>query len=457
MQWVFTMTGESCNSIYYTSILFYDYKASRSAFLHKLITDKQLRFRIQLTWDHEIFLGYRICYEVYSIGNQPNLFSKIQMKFFNTKPKKTGYLCFWENGETRESSPKPDPYLTFELVILKIKTLFKVPNSFVGVIDEFNNILQFNIVTPEEIYLDIPSPKEKGTFSKLCRLDEAVAIIEKKADNFSSLKIDGLQFISWNSGAAAIDASKTFLKVNFNRKTVLEISQNALPCEKTPSVFMEENGIIEFKDHQGKTIIHHVGTEKGWYHFCVRVFENFSCLTDCIITQNEKFDANAFSNGANGIRFQPFFISGAKVDSNIFIGQGLFTRGLHFNGNVTNSRIALSGLCDYCNQSFLFHSYHAGFSNAGYFYSESGDYTLTVGDEVPGCPIPLSTPEPKELANLEKKLPKAPDGSRYLYKNPFRCPHCKKPYIDFEKFPNIRAGEYYGNYFDQSKITRFEA
>lgn len=254
-----------------------------------------------------------------------------------------------------------------------------------------------------------------------------------------------------------LDSKNPLLTFTVNHKTILNILSTEVPCEKTPSVHMKERGVIAFIDHEGKTITHQIGDEKGWYHFCIRISENFACMIDCIITQKEKFDPNAFANGANGIRFAPFFISGSTFDPKIFVGQSLFTRGLHYSGQVTNSRIALSGVCDFCHQSFLFHSFHAGFSNAGYFYSASGDYLMTVDDQVPGCPIPLTTPDPKALASLEAKLPKAPDGSSYSYKNPFRCPHCKKPYIDFENFPDIRANEYYGNYFDQSKMMRFEA
>ena len=112
--------------------------------------------------------------------------------------------------------------------------------------------------------------------------------------------------------------------------------------------------------------------------------------------------------------------------------------------------------CDRCKKSFQIRSYHAGFSNSGYFYSDSGKYTITVSDQVPGCPVPLSETNAADLAALEALLPQAPDGTYFRYLNPFRCPHCAAPYIDFEKNPKERLEEYYGNYFLGSELLHYE-
>jgi hypothetical protein len=157
-----------------------------------------------------------------------------------------------------------------------------------------------------------------------------------------------------------------------------------------------------------------------------------------------------------GIRIQPFFLSEGKVRNEELFGRGLFARGLHFSGTITRGDIILSCECDLCKKSFQIRSFHAGFSNSGYFYSGSGKCTVTVSDRVPGCPAALSEPNPAELAALEAALPPAPDGTHYKYTNPFRCPHCSAPYIDFEKNPKDRPEEYYGNYFVDSELLRYE-
>ena len=163
-----------------------------------------------------------------------------------------------------------------------------------------------------------------------------------------------------------------------------------------------------------------------------------------------------FPKQGGEIRFQPFFISGAKVSNDEMRGRGLFHRGLHFSGNITPGNVILSCECDCCKRSFQIHSFHSGFSNAGYFYSGSGNYTLTLSDRIPGCPAALSKPDPAGLAALEAKLPLAPDSTSYTYTNPFRCPHCFAPYIDFESHPGDRVSEYYGNYFVGSEPLRLE-
>ncbi|EKE84421.1 hypothetical protein [Idiomarina xiamenensis] len=250
---------------------------------------------------------------------------------------------------------------------------------------------------------------------------------------------------------------KLLLRVFVNKQEVCQVLEGELPCEKTPSKKLDRNSTIEFVDHEGVAHQHKLGEFEGWFHFSVRVHSNKACQADCAITQEKEYSQDAFAKGnAKGIRFQPFFISGADTKNEIFIGKGLFKRGLHFNGNVTHGAVSLSCECEHCKTSFLIQSFHAGFSNLGYFYSGSGDYTLTVSDKVPGSPAALSELDEKDLRELEALLPEAPDGSSFKYTNPFRCPHCKEPYIDFGRYPEERKAEYYGNYFPGKEILKYE-
>lgn len=247
------------------------------------------------------------------------------------------------------------------------------------------------------------------------------------------------------------------LRVLLNGKELCSINSNELPYEKEPTAHVGQNGVVEFVDVQGIKHRHELDETSGWIHFSIRVHENLACQADCVITDSQKYDPEAYSSGkAIGIRFQPFFIFGAKVKNEDLHGKGLFARGLHFSGTITSGNTILSCECDQCKKSFQIRSYHAGFSNSGYFYSASGKYTITVNDHVPGCPAALSEPDPKELLALEHALPLAPDGTRYKYTNPFRCPHCTAPYIDFETYPKDRANEYYGNYFVNADLIKYE-
>ena len=251
--------------------------------------------------------------------------------------------------------------------------------------------------------------------------------------------------------------SVPLLTVRLNGHEFCRIAGNDIPCEMTPSKYAEGNSTLEFVDSDGVVHSHSLGIDSGWFHFSIRVHPNLACQTDCVISQSEHLDLSTFADGkASGIRFQPFFLAGAKVRNSDLYGKGLFARGLHFSGTVTRGNVLLSCECDHCKRSFLIRSYHAGFSNSGYFYSGSGKYTLTVNSHTPGSPAALSEPNPDDLAALEAKLPLAPDGSTYKYLNPFRCPYCSEPYIDFVANPGSRPAEYYGNYFLGSELLCYE-
>lgn len=248
------------------------------------------------------------------------------------------------------------------------------------------------------------------------------------------------------------------LIVRVNGQDLCTVLAAQVPCEVKATREVASEGFVEFIDPQGVTRRHGLGSSSGWFHVSVRVHENLACQIDCIITAERTFSPDALAKGeATGIRFQPFFLAAGATSDEEFRGKGLFDRGLHFVGHVTPSNVLLSCTCDGCRRSFLIHSFHAGFSQVGYFYSGSGKHTLVAGIEVPGCPAALSEPDAAALAALEAVLPPAPDGTRFRYSNPFRCPHCATVYIDFEGHPEYRPNEYYGNYFVGSALLRYEA
>jgi hypothetical protein len=246
------------------------------------------------------------------------------------------------------------------------------------------------------------------------------------------------------------------LTIEIDGARIGTVTEDQLPSELKPSVEVRPGSIVYFMSSDGVVHSHYLGDSIGWAHFSVRVHTNRACQADCVIGPTRQFDPEAFGRGdATGIRFQPFFLPGAAVSNEQLKGKGLFARGLHFSGTVTAGNTLLSCECDSCHRSFLIRSYHSGFSNSGYFYSASGKHTLTVSSHLAGAPVALGEPEPVALAALEATLPTAPDGSRFAYLNPFRCPHCSAPYIEFSE-PGSRSAEYYGNYFAGSELLRYE-
>lgn len=239
----------------------------------------------------------------------------------------------------------------------------------------------------------------------------------------------------------------TLLRVLLNGEEIIRVNDGDVPCEVTPSRLVAANTVVEFLDSSSRRHAHGLGELSGWAHFSVRVHRSFACQADCAVTADEVYDPKDLLEGrGRGVRLQPFYLPGSTADASSLRGQGLFRRGLHFSGNVTPASVRLSCECDACGRSFLVQSFHAGFSDLGYMYSASGAYTLLMDAHLPGAPPPTGTPDMKALAALEAILPLAPDGTPFRYMNPFRCPHCREPYIDFAAHPEIRADEYYGNH-----------
>ncbi|MCC2978076.1 hypothetical protein LK533_15540 [Sphingomonas sp. PL-96] len=245
------------------------------------------------------------------------------------------------------------------------------------------------------------------------------------------------------------------LVVRVNGREVASVGQGDVPCEICPDVQLDAPATIDFEDSAGTVHRHQLPAEQGWLHLSVRVHPHLGCQADAVVTERPEHSSGApIGEDEIGIRFQPFFLPEAPSIPALD-GRGLFARGLHFSGLVTPGNILLSCECDRCARTFLVRSFHAGFGETAYFYSGSSRYTLTVDARLEGAPAPLSDPDPEALAALEARLPAAPDGSRFAYQNPFRCPHCDAPFIDFVAHPEQRAGEYYGLYLPEAPPIRF--
>jgi hypothetical protein len=90
---------------------------------------------------------------------------------------------------------------------------------------------------------------------------------------------------------------------------------------------------------------------------------------------------------------------------------------------------------------------HAGFSNLGFLYNDSGTLTLTWSSFDPTFERLVGAVHPWELSatqrvRLESSLLPAPSGGAWRFSNPARCPGCSAPIsppisesIYFVRFP----------------------
>lgn len=91
--------------------------------------------------------------------------------------------------------------------------------------------------------------------------------------------------------------------------------------------------------------------------------------------------------------------------------------------------------CPRCNRDNNFdqpYAYHAGFSDQGFMYSDSGHCTLVYSDYDPVIkrffPIGSRFSEDGALRErFEQALRQAPDGGRWRFSNPARCLYCSGP------------------------------
>ena len=90
------------------------------------------------------------------------------------------------------------------------------------------------------------------------------------------------------------------LLVKVNGKELCLVEAVDIPCEKTPSIHLEPNSVLELIDAQGVIRKHELGDATGWYHFSIRVHPNFACQADCVITEDPQFDPHAFSKAEGG-------------------------------------------------------------------------------------------------------------------------------------------------------------
>lgn len=100
-------------------------------------------------------------------------------------------------------------------------------------------------------------------------------------------------------------------------------------------------------------------------------------------------------------------------------GQDLPMKGLKYPGYTTPSNIRLVGICPKCGKSFTFHGYAFYMAQSDVAYSDDG---------LDCCVIESYGIDPNTWSYTE-------DGKTFRYYNPFCCPHCNEPYIDYKAHP----------------------
>jgi len=236
-----------------------------------------------------------------------------------------------------------------------------------------------------------------------------------------------------------IDNTKDNIGKPTELETVFKLTQ------PTPEIKVYENDQL-IRLFKIDTLNQNSNLTGRFLHSSIRILDNSAVMIDGVISKSDISFAKWTDDDYEAVRLQPFFLSNANDKNVELIGKGLFERGLHFSGTVTPTTVRCVCICDICKQSFSLQHFHAGFSEIQYFYSSNSKETLIVPySKVANMPTQLQeTIDLTTLPEVERKLPKSADGN-FRYYNSFKCPHCLTPFIDFEKYKNMRPKEYYGN------------
>ena len=254
------------------------------------------------------------------------------------------------------------------------------------------------------------------------------------------------------------------LSVSFSGRELCTVQEGEIPADKRPVARLADPNTPELRliDGGGRAYRYDLSSVAAegfeWFHFSIRVNPTHTVEADCLLSNSQNPPKEDWwkEEKVKGLRFQPIYLSGCKASPDGLIGRGLFYRGLHFSGIITNASVSLLCICDYCQHSFRVQSFHSGFSNLSYFYCSKAPHTLVLSNYLEGAPPFLGKPDPKALAKLEACLPPCEKcGGAFRYLNPFRCPHCTAPYIDFQKHPNERETEYYGNHLYGDALQKY--
>lgn len=228
--------------------------------------------------------------------------------------------------------------------------------------------------------------------------------------------------------------------------------------EPQPTIRIYENKILS-REYLIETLNENPDLTGHFFHSSIRVFKNSAVMIDGIISNDRNKCPDWQEDNYEAIRLQPFYLSDKEQKNEKLKGAGLFQRGLHVSGTVTPSSVRVICICDSCQKSFTLQHFHAGFSEAQYFYSSDSKRTLIVPyGQIENMTIQLQeTIDEKTLELVEEQLPKLTNGhGSYKYYNPFRCPHCGSAYIDFENNKDLRRSEYYGNWLINQELQRLK-
>ena len=175
-----------------------------------------------------------------------------------------------------------------------------------------------------------------------------------------------------------------------------------------------ELGTVEGEDFSGK-----------YFHLALRIHTSNTYCGPVHLVQTDGFISDTPEDKQMqlsdiGYRMECFPLHSSAEEQYMcdqIIDRDLENKGLRYPGVTTPLNVRLIGWCPSCQRSFTFLSYALYNAQEEVAYSDDG---LDV------CGI-------EEYEIDKENWARTADGKIFRYYNPFRCPHCGKPYIDYKK------------------------
>jgi len=101
-------------------------------------------------------------------------------------------------GKTIPAENADQWYVTKEEILHSMDCVLHMPDNFLGVIDKYENTLQFAVNKDRSIHMEIPSPKEFGSYGKEGTLEDALNVVRNLGELISLDSIGDLKFKKWN-------------------------------------------------------------------------------------------------------------------------------------------------------------------------------------------------------------------------------------------------------------------
>jgi hypothetical protein len=104
------------------------------------------------------------------------------------------YCCYSKGFSIDSENPQQ---FDKETIVSIGQNILRDYKDFFGMIDRNGIVLQFYMENHSEIWMEIVSPQEKGSYGKYIKYDDLENILSNLPENFSTETIGGLKFELW--------------------------------------------------------------------------------------------------------------------------------------------------------------------------------------------------------------------------------------------------------------------